>query len=68
MDINSKIYVAGHEGLVGSAIWSKLHKLGYTNVIGKSITEMDLTDLSQVNTFFDKEMPEYVILVAAKVG
>jgi GDP-L-fucose synthase len=68
MDFNSKIYVAGHEGLVGSAIWSKLHQLGYKNVIGKSITEMDLNDTEQVNAYFEKELPEYVILVAARVG
>lgn len=65
---DSKIYVAGHEGLVGSAIYGKLLDLGYTNVIGKSITEMDLTDPNQVEAYFAKENPEYVILVAAKVG
>lgn len=68
MQKDSKIYVAGHEGLVGSAIYGKLLSLGYSNVIGKSIFELDLTDPNQVEEYFAKERPEYVILVAAKVG
>lgn len=65
---DSKIYVAGHNGLVGSAIYGRLVASGYTNVIGKSMTEMDLTDSNQVEEYFVRERPEYVILVAAKVG
>ena len=68
MEKNSKIYVAGHLGLVGSAIWNNLKSKGYTNLIGRSIDEMDLMDREAVKEFFDKENPEYVILAAAVVG
>jgi GDP-L-fucose synthase len=64
----SKIYVAGHKGLVGSAIMSNLIAKGYTNVIGKTHSELDLLDQQAVETFFQKEKPEYVFLAAAKVG
>jgi len=68
MNKNSKIYVAGHLGLVGSALWKTLQNKGYNNLIGKSIEELNLMDNSAVATFFEKEKPEYVILAAAKVG
>jgi GDP-L-fucose synthase len=68
MENNSKIYVAGHLGLVGSALVRKLNEKGYHNIIGKSIDELDL--MSQVDTlnYFKQEKPEYVLLAAAKVG
>lgn len=65
---DSKIYVAGHHGLVGSAIWNNLLKRGYTNLVGKSHKELDLLDGMAVKAFFDKEKPEAVILAAAHVG
>jgi GDP-L-fucose synthase len=68
MNTDSKIYVAGHLGLVGSAITKILKAKGYTNIIGRSIKELDLMDTAAVNAFFAAEKPEYVILAAAKVG
>lgn len=68
MKKTSKIYVAGHLGLVGSALWKNLQSKGYTNLVGKTIEELDLMDTHAVNTFFAEEKPEYVILAAAKVG
>lgn len=68
MKKDSKIYVAGHLGLVGSAITKVLRSKGYTNIIGRSIDELDLMDTLAVNAFFEQEKPEYVILAAAKVG
>lgn len=68
MDKNSKIYVAGHRGLVGSAVVRCLKKNGYDNLLLKSHDELDLTDKKLVYSFFEKEKPEYVILAAAKVG
>lgn len=68
MNENSKIYVAGHNGLVGSAIWKNLQSRGYTNLIGRSHSELDLMDSKAVKDFFDGEKPEYVILAAAYVG
>ena len=68
MEKNSKIYVAGHLGLVGSAIWKKLQEKGYTHLIGKSIEELNLLDGRATKEFFDEEQPEYVILAAAHVG
>ena len=68
MELNSKIYVAGHRGLVGSAIWRELAKKGYTNLVGRSHAELDLTDGVAVRDFFDRECPEYVVLAAAHVG
>jgi GDP-L-fucose synthase len=65
---NSKIYVAGHRGLVGSAIVKNLESKGYTNVIGRTRSELDLTDQQAVAAFFEAEKPEYVFLAAAKVG
>ena len=68
MEKNAKIYVAGHHGLVGSAIWQNLQQKGYTNLIGKSHRELDLLDAVAVRKFFDEERPEYVFLAAAFVG
>ena len=68
MNRNSKIYVAGHTGLVGSAIWKSLQLKGYNNLIGKTINELDLMDSAAVDRFFKAERPEYVFLAAAKVG
>ncbi|MDY3090910.1 MAG: GDP-L-fucose synthase [Porphyromonas sp.] len=68
MELTSKIYVAGHRGLVGSAIWRTLEAAGYTNLIGCSHKELDLTDAVAVREFFAKEQPEYVFLAAAYVG
>ena len=68
MNKQAKIYVAGHLGLVGSAIWNNLVGKGYTNLVGKSIDELDLMDGSAVKRFFADERPEYVFLAAAYVG
>ena len=68
MNKNAKIYVAGHRGLVGSAIWKNLKSKGYTNLIGCTHTELDLRNTEAVKAFFKKEKPEYVFLAAAKVG
>ncbi len=68
MEKNSKIFVAGHNGLVGSAIVRKLKEEGYTNLILRSKNELDLRDQRAVKNFFSIEMPEYVFLAAAKVG
>ena len=68
LDKSSKIYVAGHNGLVGSAIWSNLKQRGYTNLIGRSHKELDLTDQVAVKKFFDEEQPDAVVLAAAFVG
>ncbi len=66
--VDSKIYVAGHRGLVGSAIWNNLLQRGYTNLIGRSHSELDLTDQLAVRRFFDEERPDAVVLAAAFVG
>lgn len=68
MKPNSKIYIAGHLGLVGSALTRNLTKKGYTNIIGRSIDELNLMDFEAVGKFFQEEKPEYVLLAAAKVG
>ena len=65
---NTKIYIAGHKGMVGSAVHSRLINLGYCNLIGKSSAELDLRDQKSVNDFYNKERPEIVIDAAAKVG
>ena len=64
----SKIYVAGHRGLVGSAIWNNLMQRGYTNLVGRTHRELDLTDQRAVRAFFDEQQPEGVVLAAAFVG
>ena len=68
MDKASKIFVAGHRGLVGSAILRKLQAAGYTNLVTRTRAELDLRDQAAVNRFFEEERPEYVFLAAAKVG
>ena len=68
MNKNSKIYIAGHRGLVGSAIVKNLESKGYTNLVYKTHSELDLTNQVAVEEFFKAEKPEYVILAAAKVG
>lgn len=68
MEKNAKIYIAGHRGLVGSAIWKNLQDKGYTNLIGRTHKELDLLDGMAVRKFFDEEQPEYVFLAAAFVG
>ena len=62
MDKNTKIYVAGHHGLVGSAIWNNLQRRGYTNLVGRSHKELDLLDGVAVKQFFDEEQPDAVSL------
>ena len=68
MEKNSKIYVAGHRGMVGSAIVRELERQGYTNIITRTHHELDLTRQAEVEAFFAEEKPEYVFLAAAKVG
>ena len=68
MEKNSKIYVAGHRGMVGSAIVRELQRQGYTNIITRQHRELDLTRQAEVEAFFQQEKPEYVFLAAAKVG
>lgn len=68
MEKNSKIYIAGHKGLVGSAILNNLISKGYNNLILKTLKELDLSDQERVSVFFQTKKPEYVILAAAKVG
>lgn len=68
LEKSSKIYVAGHNGLVGSAIWNNLLQRGYTNLVGRSHKALDLTDQVAVKAFFDEEQPDAVVLAAAFVG
>jgi GDP-L-fucose synthase len=68
LEKSSKIYVAGHRGMVGSAIYRKLQKEGFTNIITKTSSELDLRDQTAVTDFFKSEQPDYVFLAAAKVG
>lgn len=68
MNKDAKIYVAGHNGLVGSAIWNNLKQRGYNNLVGRSHKELDLTDQLAVRRFFDEEKPDAVVLAAAFVG
>ena len=68
MDIESKIYVAGHRGMVGSAITRRLNDLGYKNIVSRTSKDLDLTNQAAVNEFFESEKPDYVFLSAAKVG
>ena len=65
---NSKIYVAGHRGLVGSAIWNNLSKRGFSNLVGRTHAQLDLLDAAAVKDFFDREQPDAVVLAAAHVG
>lgn len=68
MDKDSKIYIAGHHGMVGSAIWRQLENSGYKNLVGRKHTELELMDSKAVNEFFATQKPTYVFLAAAKVG
>lgn len=68
MELDAKIYVAGHRGMVGSAIVRNLQAKGYTNIITRTHKELDLLNQAEVNKFFEEEKPEYVFLAAAKVG
>lgn len=68
MEINAKIFVAGHQGLVGSALTRKLNEKGFTNLVQRTRNELDLTVQPEVDKFFESERPEYVFLAAAKVG
>ena len=68
MNKDSKIYVAGHRGMVGSAIVRRLEELGYTNIVTAPRNKLNLLDQSEVDNFFTKQKPEYVFLAAAKVG
>ena len=68
MNLSDKVFIAGHRGLVGSAIFRLLTKLGYNNLVVRTSKELDLRDQQAVSTFFELEKPQYVILAAAKVG
>jgi GDP-L-fucose synthase len=68
MKLTAKIYIAGHRGMVGSALERKLRKEGYNNIVTRTSSELDLRNQQAVNDFFEKERPAYVILAAAKVG
>ena len=68
MDLDAKVYIAGHRGLVGSAIMRQLQKEGYTNIVTRTHAELDLTNQTDVREFFFEEQPEYVFVCAAKVG
>src|SRR5579863_3529847 len=68
MQLTDKIYIAGHRGMVGSAIWRRLERAGFTNLIGRTSAQLDLKDQAAVQGFYEAERPEYVFLAAAKVG
>src|SRR6476646_9132160 len=68
MDKGSKIYVAGHRGLVGSAVWRELERQGFTRLLGRTRTELNLLDHQAVTRFYNDARPEYVFVAAAKVG
>jgi GDP-L-fucose synthase len=68
MNVNDKIYIAGHRGMVGSAIWRRLEKEGFTNLVGRTSAQLDLKDQGAARSFFEQERPGYVFLAAAKVG
>src|SRR5215218_3908015 len=68
MDRSEKIFVAGHRGLVGSAIMRRLDSLGYENIVVRARSELELTDAGQVRDFFETERPDRVFLAAARVG
>ena len=68
LDTKARIYVAGHRGLVGSAIWRELRQRGFTNVMGRTHAELDLLNANAVRDFYTKEKPEFVFVAAAKVG
>ena len=68
MTPDSKVYIAGHRGLVGSAIWREMGRAGYRNLIGRAHKDLDLLDAAAVRTFYSQARPEYVVVAAAKVG
>lgn len=68
INLKSKIFIPGYRGMVGSAVWKNLKSIGYENLIGKSSKDLDLRNQDRVKTFFEKELPDYVIVAAAKVG
>ena len=68
MEKSARIYVAGHRGLVGSAIWRELQRQGFKNLIGRTHAELDLLDANAVREFYAREKPEFVFVAAAKVG
>src|SRR4051812_12821128 len=68
LDQGARVYVAGHRGLVGSAIWRHLDRLGFSNLVGRTSQELDLRDRPSVDAFFASERPDVVVLAAAKVG
>ena len=68
LDIAAKFYVAGHSGMVGGAVWRHLEESGFTNLVGRRSSELDLRDRNKVFEFFEKEQPRYVVLAAARVG
>ena len=68
MEFSSKIYIAGHHGMAGSAIYRNLAKRGFTNIVTRTSAELDLRDQSATNNFFAQEKPEYVFLAAANHG
>jgi GDP-L-fucose synthase len=68
MKSDAKIFVAGHQGLVGGAVWQRLRTAGFGNLVSRSLKELDLRDQTAVASFFDRERPEYVFLAAARVG
>jgi len=68
IDTSASVYVAGHRGLVGSAVWRHLDRRGFTDLVGRTSAELDLRDRSAVDAFFDEQRPTYVVLAAAKVG
>ncbi|NMB81948.1 MAG: NAD-dependent epimerase/dehydratase family protein, partial [Ignavibacteria bacterium] len=68
MNTNSKLYIAGHTGMVGSALMRKFTSEGFTNIVTRSFEQLDLRNQNAANDFFETEKPEYVIIAAAKVG
>src|SRR5580700_10986586 len=68
MNQSDKIYIAGHRGMVGSAIWRRLERAGFSNLIGRTSEQLDLKNQAAVQAFFEKERPDYVFLAAARVG
>jgi len=68
MESDAKIYVAGHQGMVGGAIWRRLQAAGFSNLVGRSLQDLDLRNQAAVAAFFDRERPEYVFMAAARVG
>src|SRR5258707_582363 len=68
LEKNARIYVAGHRGLVGSAIWRELERQGFSNLIGRTRAELDLLNAAAVREFYAKEKPDFVFVAAAKVG